>query len=133
MDKTRAYWLGSGVILALVAATGFVMTAQGKAVELSPWLVFDPPHDIAHAGLAGVALLVGILPLPGAVSRRIAVGVGTFYLALGVLGFLNGNLYGYPQRFGVRLHLEVVENLLHLALGAWGAYVGTNAPEANEA
>lgn len=129
VDKTRAYWLASGALLALVSLLGFAMSARGLAVAWSPWLLFDRPHDVAHAALGALAIALGLLPLPGGISRKLALGVGTFYLALAVLGFLNGSLYGYPLRFGVRVHLEVVENLLHLGLGAWGAYVGTDAPE----
>lgn len=115
--------------MALFGVVGLVATAQGKAVALSPWLSFDKPQDIFHLAMGLAALALGFAPVPDRLSRRLAIAVGTLYLALGVLGSLHGNLYGYPARAGARTHLEMTENIVHFLVGAWGAYVGTNAPE----
>lgn len=125
MDQTRLYWLASGIALALFAAAGFVAIALGVETELSPWLLFDRTMDMVHVVGAVLALALGLMPVRESVSKKMALGVGTVYLALGVVGFLNGNLYRFPDRFGAPTHLELSENLFHLAIGAWGAYVAT--------
>lgn len=129
MNRVRVYLVASGVALALLAAFGTATVATGNPTILGLFLIFDNTHNALHAILAVVALGAGLAPLPERYARWIAAGLGTLYIALGVLGMLHARLYGYPARMGMPIQLELVENVLHFILGAWGAYVGTQDAE----
>ena len=116
------YWRATAALLVLVAAAGFALVALGKAALLGSLLVFDTTHNVLHAALALVAIVFATGLVPPRATRVAAGWVGVFYLALAVLGFLSGRLFGLGPLVG--LHLELGENALHLLLGAWGAYVG---------
>lgn len=126
MKAPRIFLLASGILLALLAALGFALVSMGDADALGVFLLFDTPHNLIHAALALVALAAGLAPLPDGIARKIALGLGVFYLAIAVLGFVSPSLFGYPQRLGSRINLDLGENMLHLILGGWGAYVATD-------
>lgn len=136
-NDPRTLWLATGALLAIVAILGFVLSATGRRALLGSTLLFDQPHNVLHVLLAAVSLALAFIPLADATSRRIALGFGIGYLALAVLGAFSPTLFGYGTRLGAtpnaRLHLEMGENLLHFALGAWAAYVGTHGPEKSTA
>lgn len=123
LARVRLFWRASGAALALLAAAGFALVAMGRANLLGAnFLVFDTTHNALHAALAAASLVLGFAPLP---PRALVVGAqafGLFYFALAVVGFINGGLFGLGKIVGTRL--ELVENVLHLGLGAWAAYVG---------
>jgi hypothetical protein len=122
---TRAalrYWRASATLLVLVAAAGFILVARRKPALLGEFLAFDTAHNVLHAALALLAIVFATGLLPERVTRAAAGWVGVFYLALAVLGFMSARLFGLGPLVGMRL--ELGENALHLALGAWGAYVG---------
>lgn len=111
------YWRTSAFALAAVALLGIVLSAMGQADLLgSGFLAFDWSHNILHVVLAGAAFLFGFGNLPANLVRTFAMAFGFVYGGLGALGFFVADL-------GV-IHLELGENLVHLALGAWGLVAG---------
>ena len=111
------YWRFSAFALTVAALLGIVLAAMGQGDLLGRgFLAFDSSHNILHVVLAGAAFLFGFGNLPARLTRLFAIGFGFVYGALGVLGFFVADL-------GV-IHLELGENLIHLALGAWGLVAG---------
>lgn len=107
------------MVLAVVAALGIVLNVAGAGAFIAGILEFDMAHNVVHVLLAAVALGVGYGVKRMDAQRTIAKVVGVVYLALGAVGFVAPNVLGF-----VGLHLELAENLIHIALGAWGAYAG---------
>ncbi|GAX90628.1 DUF4383 domain-containing protein [Effusibacillus lacus] len=73
---------------------------------------FDVAHNAVH-------LLLGVLGLAAASgnqSQLYSAVVGAVLVILGAAGFF------LPSMLGI--HLEPVENILHLVLGGWGLYAG---------
>lgn len=130
MKASRVFLLAGGGAVGLLAVLGFVLDARGESDLFGVYLLFDAPHNVAHAVLAIVALGAGLAPLPEKATKGAALGLGLFYLLLAVLGFAHGGLWGYPQRLGWKVHMELGENLAHLILGGWGAYVGSQDSDA---
>lgn len=122
MHKALVYWRASAPLLLLAAAAGFALVATRKAALLGEFLTFDTTHNVLHVALflVAAAFATGLFPLR--VTSAAAGWVGVAYLALAVLGFLSNRLFGLGPLVG--LHLELGENLLHLGLGAWGAWAG---------
>lgn len=118
----RVYWKISGVALAAVAALGILLNAVGLGDLLGGFLTFDWTHNVVHVLLAAIALTLGFGSASAAVQKSVAKVFGVVYLALAIVGFLSGSIFGLGTLLG--LNLEIGENLVHLALGAWGAYVG---------
>lgn len=122
--NVRTYWRLSGLALAGVAILGIVL----NAVYNSPWLLdpaflsFDWAHNVVHVVLAAIALTLGFATISVAIQANFAKVIGIVYLALGVVGFVSGDLFGLEEAIG--LHLELGENLFHIVIGAWGAYAG---------
>lgn len=116
------YWKVSGVALAAVAALGILLNAIGQGGLLGGFLSFDWTHNIVHVLLAAIALTMGFGSASVATQKMAAKVFGVVYLGLAIVGFLSGTIFGLGTLLG--LHLEIGENLVHLALGAWGAYVG---------
>lgn len=116
------YWRVSGIALAALAGIGILLVAIDQAALLGGFLTFDTAHNLVHALLAGVAIALGFGSAPAALRRNLAKAVGVVYLLLAVVGFVSASTFGLGALLG--LHLELGENLVHLLLGAWGAYAG---------
>ena len=117
MIDPAVYWRVSAFALTAVALLGIVLTAMDQATLLgSDFLAFDWSHNVLHVVLAGAAFLFGFANLPARLVRTFAIVFGFVYGGLGVLGFFVADL-------GIS-HLELGENLVHLALGAWGLVAG---------
>ena len=100
-----------------VALLGILLSAMDQEDLLGGgFLAFDWGHNIVHVALACLAFLFGFADLPARVVRTFAIVFGAVYGGLGLLGFFVADL-------GV-LHLELGENLIHLALGLWGLVAG---------
>lgn len=118
----RIYWRVSGIALAAVAVLGIVLSLATGGAFISGFLEFDWTHNIVHVALAAVALGLGFGNVDRAVSKNIAKVIGVVYLGLGVVGFIGPVVEMLESLLG--LGLEVGENLVHLLIGAWGAYAG---------
>jgi hypothetical protein len=116
----RIYWRVSALVFAIWAGLGFFLVAQNRAALVGNALVADTPMNALHAALALVALACALPWTPSRFVLATARAASIFLLALAVLGFVSGRLFGLGPLAGT--HLEIGENALHLALGAWGAY-----------
>lgn len=122
--KARTFLLVAGASLLILSSIGLLWIARGEPAQ-ARWFSADPAQSALHAALGLVAIAAGLL----APARRHAAAKGLAILLLGlaVLGMLTPRLFGYPERLGSSLRWEVGENVAHLILGGWGAYVATNA------
>lgn len=120
--RALVYWRVSAALLLVVAAAGFFLVATRRAALWPGFLVFDAFHNGLHAALFLVAAIFATGLLPASATRLAAGWVGVSYLALAALGFLSNRLFGLGPLVG--MNLELGENVLHLALGAWGAWAG---------
>lgn len=118
----RLYFKVSGVALAATAALGLALNAIGAGALLGNFLTFDWTHNVVHVLLAAVALALGFGAATPGVARGVAKLVGVVYLGLALVGFASATIFGLGTLVG--LHLEIGENLVHLLIGAWGAYAG---------
>lgn len=127
--NVTVYWRVSAMALAGVALLGLLINALGGNNAYVPnleimesILVFDWTHNVVHVALFAVAALFGFGSFSQAISANAAKVVGIVYLALGIAGF-SGAFVGMLDGL-IHLHLEAGENIIHLALGGWGAYAG---------
>lgn len=120
------YWRISAIALAAVALAGIILNAvlEGQPYWISPdFLRFDWAHNGLHVVLALIAVVFGWTGLRTSdASKPVAGVIGVVYLALGVAGFFGGFVDFLDDLVG--LHLELGENVFHIVLGAWGAFVG---------
>lgn len=127
--NVNLYWRVSGIALAAVALLGIIVNAVGgnnayvpDVAFMESFLVFDWTHNVVHVVLAAIALTFGFGSFSDALSANMAKIIGVTYLGLGVLGFVPAVVDGLDSLLA--LHLETGENLVHLTIGAWGAYAG---------
>lgn len=102
-----------GVVLVGVGALGFF---QNPVLGL---FAVNLLHNIVHLASGALTLLAahqGIGPM-----RTWANLLGLLYLIVAIAGFTAGNLFGM-------MHLNIPDNLLHLALAVLFAYYGLLAP-----
>lgn len=119
-SQTRLYWKVSGPVLLAVAALGFLLNAIGLGGLLGGFLSFDWTHNAVHLLLAGLAFAMASGGVALGSSKTVAKLVGGVYLALGVVGFISAEIFGLGTLLG--LHLELGENLIHVALGGWALW-----------
>ena len=120
-SHSKLYWKISGPVLLAVAVLGFLLSAIGLGGLLGAFLSFDWAHNAVHLALALLALYLAYAAAP-ALAKTMALAVGAVYVVLALVGFLSADAFGIGGLLG--LHLEIGENLLHAALGAWGLYAG---------
>ncbi|KEO81082.1 DUF4383 domain-containing protein [Tumebacillus flagellatus] len=103
MAKTFAR--AAGWVCLLLGIVGFLVT------DLLGLIQFDTVHNIVY-------LVLGILGIAASqrdgAAKWFAQITGPIFLFAGILGFF------FPD-LGV-VHMESTENLLHVLLGAWGAF-----------
>ncbi|MGQ0536621.1 MAG: DUF4383 domain-containing protein [Methanobacteriota archaeon] len=115
-EQATLYAKITGVVLVLIGIVGFFMDSIGGASLIA----FDNTHNVIHLVLGVIALAVGFGGMWD--STMYAKTFGIVYLALGVLGFVSGDLFGIGTSLG--LGLEMGENVIHLVLGLWGLWAG---------
>ncbi len=116
MEATRLYAQVTGVVLLLLGIVG--LFAGGRLFGI---LNIELAEDIIHLLAAAVALYAGF-------GERVSIGparayariFGAIYLLLGILGFIVPNLFGLLGDRGYTIY----DNIVHLALGAIGLFVG---------
>lgn len=120
-SNATLYWKISAPVLAVVAVLGFVANMGGFGKLIPSFLEFDVAHNLVHLLIAVAGLYLGFAA-DGGLAKAAAKLFGVVYLGLAAIGFLSATVFGIGSLLG--LHLELGENLIHLALGAWAAYVG---------
>ncbi|MEA3199694.1 MAG: hypothetical protein QOE90_1122 [Thermoplasmata archaeon] len=116
------FWRASALLLVALTALGVWLESIHRAVQLGGYWGFDRAGDILHGALALLAIAFATGLVPERVSRPAAGWTGVALLGLATLGFLSGRLFGLGPLVG--LHLELAENVAHLALGAWAVRIG---------
>ncbi len=105
-----------GIVLLLLGVVGFLLVTQSPLLGL---LNIDVVENIVHLATGAIYAYVGFAMLNNASARSIVGAVGAVYLLVGIIGFVD------PKLFGLLQHpYSVVDNLIHLALGALGIYLG---------
>lgn len=107
-------YLVVGAVLVLVGVLGFVMPSPLLGI-----FEVNTLHNIIHLA-SGALTLVAAMQGIGAM-RMWGRAFGLVYLAVGILGFVD------PALFGL-MHVNLPDNLLHVALAAIFLYVGFVAP-----
>jgi hypothetical protein len=117
--------ISAGITLVVLAVIGIIVNAVYGAQEgLVNALEFEWVHNVVHVALAAVALWIGFSRTANAgTARTVAVIFGVAFLLLAFLGIVSEDALAF-----MGIHLEWVENLYHLALGAWGLYAGLTHP-----
>ena len=116
MEATRLYAQVTGVALLILGILGLVL-GGGRPFGLNIELAEDLFHIVAAAVAlyAGFGARVSIMP-----ARAYARIFGMIYLVLGILGFVSSELFGILGDPGY----NALDNIVHLALGAIGLFVG---------
>jgi hypothetical protein len=103
-----------GVVLLLLGVLGLLLGNQ----LLLGLVNIDIVEDIIHLLTGGLLAYVGFGQRDEGLARNVVIGLSVIYLLVGVLGFI------IPMLFGLIPHgYSVVDNIIHLALGALGLLV----------
>ncbi len=103
-----------GVVIIVIGVGGLLLGEQ----SLFGLLNIDIVEDIIHLVTGGLMAYVGFARPDLGLLRNVVGGLGVVYLLVGLLGFVAPNLFGLlPHGY------TIVDNLLHLGLGAAGIAV----------
>ena len=103
-----------GVVVILIGVVGLILGNQ----SLLGLLNIDILEDIIHLVTGGLLAYVGFGQRDEGLARNVVGGLGVVYLLVGVLGFV------IPMLLGLVPHgYSIVDNIIHLALGAAGIAV----------
>ena len=106
-----------GIVLLVVGLAGFAGVI-GPAPESSlfgPSWYFDNGENWAHT-ILGIVALIAAFALPVGMQGGITLLVGVAALIVGLWGFILPNIS--PNFYGANLE-NPLDNILHLAVGAW--------------
>ena len=112
----RQYAQVVGVVLLLLGVVGFLLVSQSPLLGL---LNIDMMENIVHLLTGAAMAYVGFAMRDNATARMVVGAIGVVYLLVGVIGFVD------PRLFGLLTNpYTIVDNVIHLALGALGVYIG---------
>ena len=117
-DNVRNYAKVLGVVLLLIGVLGLVLGSTLFGIFNSDLL-----EDIIHLGSGALMAYVGFALRDNSLARTLVGGLGVVYLLVGLLGFVDPNLFGL-----IPTGYTLADNLLHLALGILGIVVGFVLP-----
>lgn len=112
----RQYAQVVGVVLLLLGVVGFLLVSQSPLLGL---LNIDLVENIVHLLTGAAMAYVGFAMRDNATARMVVGAIGVVYLLVGVIGFVDPRLFGLLQN-----PYTIVDNVIHLALGALGTYIG---------
>ncbi len=116
----RQYAQVIGIVLLLLGVVGILLVTQSPLLGL---LNIDAVENIVHLGTGAVMAYVGFAMRNNGPARAVVGAIGAVYLLVGIVGFVD------PKLFGLLQHpYTIVDNLIHLALGALGIYIGFMSP-----
>ena len=127
MDKyltPKGFLQLGGVILLVLGIAGFALGwifPQGKflaALGVGDALYLDQFENIAHT-LLGIVALAAAYVLPADLQKWLVALVGAFGIFVTIVGFLAA---GNPAPNLSVTNLEILDDLIHLVVGAWGLY-----------
>lgn len=111
-----------GIVLVVLGVLGFIV---GEARLIGDLFWLDNGENVAHVVLGIVALAAVYVPgLNSALApyyKPIVILVGIIALFFGVYGFVVAGSPS-PNTFGVANLENPLDNILHLAVGAWALY-----------
>ena len=113
--NARTYGQVIGVVLLALGVVGLFSGDQFLGL-----LNIEIIEDVVHLAVGAVLLYVGFMLKDAAMGRSIVTVVGATLLLVGVIGFVSPSLFGLLPKVGYNL----VDNVVHLVLGALGIYVG---------
>jgi hypothetical protein len=113
-DRASLYYGLAGLGLFGLGSVGLFFTDLLR-------MKFDLAHDLFHL-VTGAVVIYGLITEKEWLTILLPLGIGTIYLFLGIGGFLSPTLWGIGEAMG--LHLEFVENVMHLIIGGLGLYAG---------
>jgi ABC-type iron transport system FetAB permease component len=114
--NARTFAQVNGIASVALAIVGFVLP------NVFGLFTMEIGHTVVHILIAAISLYFGYGNVSEEAVKNFAKVFGITYLALAVVGFVSGTVFGLvPATF---LNLEMLENVLHLALGSWATYVG---------
>ncbi len=120
----RQYAQVVGIVLLLIGVGGLVLGDQVLAGALN----IDILEDIVHLVTGALLAYVGFAQRDNRVTRNVVGGLGIVFALVGVLGFITPTLFGLiPHGY------TVVDNLIHVALGALSIVVAWFLPGARRA
>ena len=100
-----------GVVVILIGVVGLLAGEE----PLLGLVNIDIVEDIVHLLTGGLLAYVGFGQRDEGLARSVVGGLGVVYLLVGVLGFV------IPMLLGLVPHgYSIVDNIIHLALGAAG-------------
>ncbi len=112
-----------GIVLVLVGVLGFIGIigpTPGKSLFGQAWW-FDNGENIAHTVLGVVALAAAFMA-SAEQQRMLSIVFAVVALFFGVYGFILPS-GGTGNAFGLANLENPADNVLHLAIAAWAAYV----------
>lgn len=126
LGQPAGYFRLTGVLLGVLAVLGIVVRAANNGEFLGEFLAFDWTHNVLHILLAAVAVLLGWGNIAPSVTKMFAIVLGSVYIVLGGVGFIPvvADWLGST----LELHVELVENIVHILIGLYGLVVGLVAP-----
>ena len=105
---TRSYAQIAGVVVLLLGVAGLVLGDQ----KLGGLLNIDITEDIVHLVTGGALAYAGFGIRDNATVRTIVGALGVIYIGIGILGFVDDNLFGLiPSGF------TIFDNIFHLGVG----------------
>lgn len=113
----------SGLVLVLAAVLGYlgvIGPTANQSIFGESWY-FDNGENIAHLVL-GIVALAAVWAADAKTQKLLTQVVAALALFFGVYGFIAGT--GPMNVFGLANLENPLDNLLHLAVGAWAAYAG---------
>lgn len=113
--NARTYGQVIGVVLLALGVVGLLSGDQ-----LLGLVNIEILEDVVHLAVGAVLLYVGFMLKDAAMGRSIVTVIGVTLLLVGVIGFVSPNLFGLLPKVGY----NVIDNVVHLLLGALGIYVG---------
>lgn len=130
MDKyltPKGFLQFGGAILLVLGIVGYLtqilFPPQGKFI--GDVLYLDNFENIAHTVL-GIVALAAAYVLSADLQKWLVALVGAFGVVVAVFGVLN--LSAPPPNMGVT-NLELIDDVIHLVVGAWGLYAAFAGPK----
>lgn len=113
-DTPAGFLQIGGIILVVLGLLGFFLIGPDTSGIFGSVWWFDNAENWAHLVLGAVALVLAFGVKNDDANKWVAAIVGIVAVIAGIWGFFSGNLLGAG--------LELLDNILHLVVGAWALY-----------